>query len=107
MQARKFSEDRALDHFDKVYSVVYGEKWKSIRAALLTKHKSVALINNFADPMKTCHELELSGAINLKSLVEQHLDENQTKQKHQMEQSNKDVLLYGKYYSVLFGFSER
>lgn len=42
-----------------------------MRAALLTKHKSVALVNNFADPGKTSHELELSGAINLKSLLEQ------------------------------------
>lgn len=68
---RKFSEDRALDHFDKAYSLIYGKKWNSIRAALLTKHKSVALVNNFADPVKTSQELELSGAINLKSLVEQ------------------------------------
>lgn len=50
-----------------------------MRAALLTKHKSVALVNNFADPSKTSQELELSGAINLKSLVEQ---------KHQVEEED-------------------
>lgn len=69
---KKYSENRALDHFDNAYSAVYAEKWKSIRAALLTKHKSVALVNNFADPEKTTRELELSGAINLKSLLEPH-----------------------------------
>lgn len=67
---KKFSEDRALEHFDKSYSVLYGNKWKSIRAALLTKHKSVALVNNFADPAKICQDLEVSGAFNLRSLFE-------------------------------------
>lgn len=60
-----------MDHFDDAYGLIYGKKWGSIRAALLTKHKSVALVNNFADPRKTCQEMELSGATNLKSLVEQ------------------------------------
>lgn len=41
-----------------------------MRAALLTKHKSVAIINNFADPTKTSEELKLSGAINLKIFLE-------------------------------------
>ncbi|KAG4067910.1 hypothetical protein HA402_010596 [Bradysia odoriphaga] len=69
-RVRKFSEDRALQHFDKYYSLLFGQKWKSIRVALLTKHKSVALVNNFADPTKICRELEVSGAFNLKSLFE-------------------------------------
>lgn len=70
VKVRKFSENRALDHFDNSYSLIYGKKWNSIRVALLTKHKSVALVNNFADPVKTSRELELSGAIDLKSLLE-------------------------------------
>lgn len=71
---RKYSENRALDHFDKAYGLIYGQQWNSIRAALLTKHKSVALVNNFADPAKTSQELETSGAINLKSLVVEQKD---------------------------------
>lgn len=70
-KVRTFSEDRALQHFDKSYSILYGEKWRSIRAALLSKHKSVALVNNFADPRRIGQELEASGALNLKSLLEQ------------------------------------
>lgn len=71
-----------MKHFDDTYGLIYGTKWKSIRAALLTKHKSVAVVNNFADPEKTSQELEVSGAINLKSLLEKNVpvvDEIKTK----------------------------
>lgn len=60
-----------MEHFDKAYGLIYRKNWPSIRAALLTKHKSVALVNNYGDPEKIIQELKLSGAFNLKSLIEQ------------------------------------
>lgn len=89
-QNKKFTKDRALDSFDDFYSSVYGQKWKTIRAALLTEHKYVALVNNFGDSESTISALEadgmavvalrwcesqincvsFSGAINLRSIYE-------------------------------------
>lgn len=64
MQNRKFTKDRALDSFDDFYGSVYGQKWKTIRAALLTEHKYVALVNNFGDSESTITALEAEGCYN-------------------------------------------
>lgn len=95
-----------MDHFDSAYSVIYGKKWKSIRAALLTKHKSVALVNNFADPVKTSNELELSGAINLKSLVEQKELVEHKEQVNLTTNRNNDDVIPGKSSSLISSFHE-
>lgn len=47
---------------------MFGHRWKSIRAALLTKHKYVALVNNFGDTEATIEALEAEGAINLRHI---------------------------------------
>lgn len=62
MQKKKQIKDKALESFDDFYGSVYGARWKSIRAALLTKHKYMALVNNFGDTEKTIEELEAEGA---------------------------------------------
>lgn len=95
-----------MDHFDKAYGVIYGEKWNSIRAALLTKHKFVAFVNNFADPLKTSNELELSGAINLKSLVQQKELVDQKEQVKMTKIRNKDDVIPGKSSSHISSFYE-
>ncbi|XP_013108221.2 5-methylcytosine rRNA methyltransferase NSUN4 [Stomoxys calcitrans] len=69
-QRKKTSTDRALENFDDFYGSVFGKRWKNIRAALLTEHKYVAMVNNFGDNDKTCSRLEMDGAINVKALVQ-------------------------------------
>lgn len=61
MQKKKQIKDKALESFDDFYGSVYGARWKSIRAALLTKHKYMALVNNFGDTQETIEELESEG----------------------------------------------
>lgn len=62
-------------HFDDFYKAVYGERWPGIRAALLTEHKYVALINNFCDREHTKEQLEQNGAINIRLIYERYSDE--------------------------------
>ena len=52
MQRKKSACQLALDHFDLHYSPVYDHQWPSVRAALLSKPKHCALINNFASDRK-------------------------------------------------------
>ncbi|XP_064551436.1 5-methylcytosine rRNA methyltransferase NSUN4 [Drosophila montana] len=70
LQHKKNNCDRALESFDDFYGSVYGGRWKNMRAALLTEHKYVAMVNNFGDTEQTCSMLELDGAINIKSLIQ-------------------------------------
>ncbi|KAH8411986.1 hypothetical protein KR222_004767 [Zaprionus bogoriensis] len=70
LQHKKTNCDRALENFDDFYGSVYGGRWKNMRAALLTEHKYVAMVNNFGDTEQTCSMLELDGAINIKSLIQ-------------------------------------
>ena len=60
---KKFPKDKALESFDDFYGSVYGNRWKSIRAALLTPHKYVALVNNFGDTEQTIDKLEAQGML--------------------------------------------
>ncbi|XP_068140448.1 5-methylcytosine rRNA methyltransferase NSUN4 [Drosophila tropicalis] len=69
LQYKKTNCDRALDSFDDFYGSVYGGRWKNMRAALLTEHKYIAMVNNFGDTEQTCSMLEMDGAINIKSLI--------------------------------------
>ncbi|CAD1475070.1 unnamed protein product, partial [Heterotrigona itama] len=67
------AKDKALEHFDEFYANVYGKKWPDIRAALLKEEtKYIAVVNNFSDPDRIKSELELLGAINLKTLYSVH-----------------------------------
>ncbi|XP_028894501.1 5-methylcytosine rRNA methyltransferase NSUN4 isoform X2 [Zeugodacus cucurbitae] len=67
-KGKKTHTQRALESFDDFYGSVFGIRWKNIRAALLTEHKYIAVVNNFGDPDKTCNGMELS-ALNIKSLT--------------------------------------
>ncbi|TMW54898.1 hypothetical protein DOY81_000131 [Sarcophaga bullata] len=69
-QRKKTNTDRALENFDDFYGSVFGIRWKNMRAAMLTEHKYIAMVNNFGDPERTCSQLEMDGAINVKSLVQ-------------------------------------
>ncbi|KAL5010298.1 hypothetical protein ScPMuIL_012603 [Solemya velum] len=58
----------ALDHFDMFYQPVFGQKWPSIRIALLTSQKYCALVNNFAES-ETVLKLQQLGAVNMADLA--------------------------------------
>lgn len=59
-------------HFDDFYKSVYGQRWPGIRAALLTEHKYVALVNNFCDRDRTKEQLEQNGALNIRIIYERY-----------------------------------
>ncbi|KXJ77388.1 hypothetical protein RP20_CCG007692 [Aedes albopictus] len=67
-QKKQFTKDRALENFDDFYGQVFGKQWKSIRVALLTEHKYMALVNQFGDNEKTTAFLQADGAINLRDI---------------------------------------
>ncbi|XP_026476433.1 5-methylcytosine rRNA methyltransferase NSUN4-like [Ctenocephalides felis] len=99
-----FPKHRALEHFDDFYKSVFGDKWPSIRVALLSPQKYVALVNNFGDTEKTCEKLENLGGINLRTLYniqkEKFLMKKQKKQRdkqldkiYKMDQSLENFLM--------------
>ncbi|VDN55615.1 unnamed protein product [Dracunculus medinensis] len=58
----------ALDHFDFYYGPLFGDKWPSIRLALLMPHKYIAILNKFS---RFVHEeiLKEYGAFDLLSTI--------------------------------------
>ncbi|KZC12019.1 Putative methyltransferase NSUN4 [Dufourea novaeangliae] len=69
IKKKKTVKDKALEHFDEFYGSVYGNKWEDIRASLLQEQsKYVAVVNNFSDTERIKTELQLLGAVHLKSL---------------------------------------
>ncbi|CAO1317873.1 unnamed protein product [Diamesa serratosioi] len=70
VEKKIYPKDRALQNFDDFYGNVYGNRWKSMRIALLCQHKYIALVNNFGDSDKTVNSLEADGAINLKAIYD-------------------------------------
>ncbi|XP_030756681.1 5-methylcytosine rRNA methyltransferase NSUN4-like [Sitophilus oryzae] len=81
--------DKALDHFDDFYKQVFKKQWPSIREGLLAKPKYVAVINNFGDCEETMSKLELSGALNMRTLF--NLEKDYMKEELR-ENSNKQLL---------------
>lgn len=79
---KKSNTQKALQHFDDFYKSVFDHRWPGIRAALLTEHKYVALVNNFADTEKTKEALELKGAINIRLIYEAFSEETATPDQH-------------------------
>lgn len=65
--------DLALNHFDSLYSKVYGRAWPSIRLGLLSPKKHCAILNSFVDTEKLESDLvEEQGAINLARYYKKH-----------------------------------
>ncbi|CAH1116198.1 unnamed protein product [Phaedon cochleariae] len=59
---------KALNHFDDFYNQVFNKKWFSIRKALLGRQKYVAVVNYYGDNESTMSNLELRGALNMRTL---------------------------------------
>ncbi|CAB3230122.1 unnamed protein product [Arctia plantaginis] len=60
---------KALNHFDDFYGSVFGNKWPSMREALLRRPKYVAVVNNYGDAEETSEYLTNRGAHCLKKLI--------------------------------------
>ncbi|XP_063585289.1 5-methylcytosine rRNA methyltransferase NSUN4-like [Penaeus indicus] len=56
------NSQRALEYFDIAYAPVYGTRWPSVRLALLSKPKYVAVLNNFASYNETVERFQTLGA---------------------------------------------
>ncbi|XP_047490722.1 5-methylcytosine rRNA methyltransferase NSUN4-like [Penaeus chinensis] len=56
------NSQRALEYFDIAYAPVYGTRWPSVRLALLSKPKYVAVLNNFASYDETIKRFQTLGA---------------------------------------------
>ncbi|KAL7646272.1 UNVERIFIED_CONTAM: hypothetical protein RMT77_003181 [Armadillidium vulgare] len=54
--------ERAKEYCDRVYTPVYGEKWKKIKKALYTDVKYGAILNNFSDTSDILEVFESLGA---------------------------------------------
>lgn len=91
MQKKKFPKDKALENFDDFYGSVYGNRWKSIRAALLSPHKYVALVNNFGDTEETIASLEAEGAINVRLIYNVAKENLETKRLNFLNTTNEQT----------------
>ncbi|CAH2233465.1 jg7904 [Pararge aegeria aegeria] len=60
---------KALNHFDEFYGSVFGNKWVSMKEALLRRSKYVAVVNNYGDAEQTMEYLSNRGAHCLKNLM--------------------------------------
>ena len=58
----KTPQDHALQYFDTYYKPLYGDRWPSVRLALLSQQKYCAVVNNFGDVSDTCVNLMSAGA---------------------------------------------
>lgn len=65
-QRKKTNTIRAQEYFDVAYPPVYGPRWPSIRLALLSKQKYVAVINNFANHELTVENFQDLGAVDIR-----------------------------------------
>uniref|UniRef100_A0A182KEE1 NOL1/NOP2/Sun domain family member 4 n=1 Tax=Anopheles christyi TaxID=43041 RepID=A0A182KEE1_9DIPT len=68
LRKKQFPKDRALENFDDFYGSVFGARWKSVRIALQSEHKYIALVNQFGDTEDTIQLLQSDGAINLRDI---------------------------------------
>ncbi|XP_065085429.1 5-methylcytosine rRNA methyltransferase NSUN4 [Ochlerotatus camptorhynchus] len=91
-QKKQFAKDQALENFDDFYGQVFGNRWKSIRVALLTEHKYMALVNQFGDNERTTAFLEADGAINLRDIY--------NAKKQYLTQENKEMFSDDKIFKL-------
>lgn len=81
--------DKALEHFDDFYATIFGKKWAAIRHGLLGKQKYAALVNNYSDCQKTMAELELNGAMNIRTLF--NLEKQYNKERREKSRKAKHL----------------
>ncbi|XP_050440644.1 5-methylcytosine rRNA methyltransferase NSUN4 [Adelges cooleyi] len=93
LKKKIYPKDKALEHFDDFYGSVYGKRWKSMRLAMLSPHKYMAIVNNYGEPEKTAENLEWMGAMNIRKIVEMQATkiENQTRSFTTKKHKDKDI----------------
>ncbi|XP_073976857.1 5-methylcytosine rRNA methyltransferase l(2)10685 isoform X2 [Rhodnius prolixus] len=73
--------DKALEYFDDFYGNVFNKMWPSVRLALLSSQKYVAVVNNFSDTDRIIPHLENLGGVNIRDHFEvERRKLNETKQ---------------------------
>uniref|UniRef100_A0A0A9WF62 NOL1/NOP2/Sun domain family member 4 n=1 Tax=Lygus hesperus TaxID=30085 RepID=A0A0A9WF62_LYGHE len=70
LKKQKGATHKALEYFDDLYGNVFGRDWPSMRVALLTQSKYVALVNNFSDTERIIPYLENLGAMDMRRILE-------------------------------------
>ncbi|XP_015171361.1 PREDICTED: 5-methylcytosine rRNA methyltransferase NSUN4 [Polistes dominula] len=89
LRKKKQSIDKALEYFDDFYAKVYGKAWENIRTALLQEEtKYIAVVNNYSDVDKIQTTLENCGAINLKSIYDVFLENQEVIKKKSTKKKN-------------------
>lgn len=73
LKNKKWGSDYALENFDEFYKPLYGQKWASIRLALLSQQKYCAIVNNFSDVDQTESILQEIGAQNIRTVFNSRL----------------------------------
>ncbi len=68
---KKPGSQYALEYFDRYHRPVYGDRWSSIRVALLSRQKYCVLVNNFVNVQHTVAELLCEGAEDILKLANQ------------------------------------
>lgn len=113
MQRKKiFPKDKALDHFNEFYANVFGKQWPSIRHALLSNQKHVAVVNNYSDSEKVIAKLESLGALNIRTLFNlqkqynAEADEKCKRQKHMKKVAALDQELEQKEQEFISSLNE-
>ncbi|XP_053692782.1 5-methylcytosine rRNA methyltransferase NSUN4 [Sabethes cyaneus] len=102
VRKKQFNKDRALENFDDFYGQVYGNRWKSIRVALLSEHKYMAMVNQFGDTERTIDFLQSDGAINVRDIY--------GAKKQFLIDENSDMFVGNKIFKVdhqIEGFAEK
>lgn len=69
IKEKRSAKNLALEYFDFFYSTTYLNEWNTMRLALLTGSKYVALVNNYSSWKETEKELEAQTALNMFEFV--------------------------------------
>lgn len=68
---QRSNKDYAVQYFDKTYNLYYGERWNSIRKALLSHNKHFVVVNGFGKNVESTSDgLKSSGGANLRLYYE-------------------------------------
>uniref|UniRef100_A0A8D8M1X6 NOL1/NOP2/Sun domain family member 4 n=1 Tax=Cacopsylla melanoneura TaxID=428564 RepID=A0A8D8M1X6_9HEMI len=78
----------ALKHFDETYQKMFKHEWPSVRLALLTQNKYVALVNNFGDVEQTMEQLENLGALNVRQVYDIHREKLKEKEENKKKSTS-------------------
>ncbi|RNA26192.1 5-methylcytosine rRNA methyltransferase NSUN4 isoform X1 [Brachionus plicatilis] len=74
IKEKKSSKNLALEYFDFFYGSTYGKEWHSMRLAMLTGKKYMALVNNFSNFIETGAYFEKNATIDVLKFLQKYHD---------------------------------